>query len=100
MDKLLDEKQLAEKLEALNLGSSVPWQIIDGKLHKQFTFSGFVEAFGFMTMAALVAERMDHHPKWTNVYTKVEIDLLTHRSGGITSLDFALAGAMEKLARR
>lgn len=98
MDKLLDEKQLVEKLDALNLGVSVPWQIIDGKLHKQFEFSGFVEAFGFMTMAALVAERIDHHPKWTNVYTKVDIDLLTHRSGGITSLDFALAGAMEKLA--
>ncbi len=100
MDKLLDEKQLVEKLDALNLGVRVPWQIIDGKLHKQFEFSGFVEAFGFMTMAALVAERMDHHPKWTNVYTKVDIDLLTHRSGGITSLDFALAGAMEKLGGR
>ena len=100
MDKLLDEQQLAEKLNALNQGASVPWQIIEGKLHKQFEFSGFVEAFGFMTRAALVAERLDHHPKWTNVYTRVEIDLLTHRSGGITSLDFALAAAMEKLANR
>ncbi len=100
MDKLLNERQLTEKLNALNLGANIPWQIVDGKLHKQFEFSGFVEAFGFMTRAALVAERMDHHPKWTNVYTKVEIDLLTHRSGGITNLDFALAAAMEKLANR
>lgn len=98
MDKLLDQNQLAEKLASLNNGVKEPWQILDGKLHKQFEFLTFVEAFGFMTCAALVAERMSHHPKWTNVYNRVEIDLLTHRAHGITSLDFMLAGEMEKLA--
>jgi 4a-hydroxytetrahydrobiopterin dehydratase len=57
-----------------------------------------VEAFGFMTSAALEAERMNHHPEWFNVYNRVVVDLTTHDAGGITDLDFQLAARMEELA--
>ncbi|MEM9175593.1 MAG: 4a-hydroxytetrahydrobiopterin dehydratase [Myxococcota bacterium] len=77
------------------------WTLVDGKLHRTFRFANFVEAFGFMTSAALVAEKMDHHPEWSNVYATVEVDLTTHDAGddgGITELDFALAAAMNAAA--
>ena len=67
---------------------------------KTFTFKNFVEAFGFMTQAALVAERMDHHPEWSNVYNRVTVDLTSHDAGGITDRDFRLAGILEGIARR
>jgi 4a-hydroxytetrahydrobiopterin dehydratase len=65
---------------------------------KKFTFGDFNEAFGFMTRVALVAEKMDHHPEWFNVYRTVEVTLATHDAGGVTELDVKLAEAMEKLA--
>ena len=65
---------------------------------KTFTFRDFNEAFGFMARAALVAEKMDHHPEWLNVYKKVEVTLSTHDAGGVTELDIKLAEAMDKLA--
>lgn len=74
-----------------------PWVIEDEKLHKEFVFSNFIEAFGFMTQAAISAEAMNHHPEWFNVYKKVVVDLTTHEAGGITELDFQLAGKMEKI---
>ena len=74
------------------------WAFEDGKLHREFKFTGFVEAFGFMTQAAIEAEKMDHHPEWSNVYSKVVVDLTTHSAGGVTVLDFQLAGIMNKLA--
>jgi 4a-hydroxytetrahydrobiopterin dehydratase len=67
-------------------------------LHKTFQFRDFSEAFGFMTRVALAAEVMDHHPEWFNVYKTVRVDLRTHDTGGITELDFALAGRMETIA--
>ena len=65
---------------------------------KTFTFKNFVEAFGFMTQAALVAERMDHHPEWSNVYNTVNVLLTTHDAGGLTSKDVELARAMDEAA--
>jgi len=80
--------------------SDIPsWAVADGKLHREYKFRDFVQAFGFMTSAALVAESMNHHPEWFNVYSTVNVDLATHDAGGITELDFTLAGKMEELAK-
>jgi len=74
------------------------WEEKGGKLHKAFEFEDFVSAFGFMTSAALCAERMNHHPEWFNVYNVVRVDLSTHDVGGITELDVELAEEMDALA--
>ncbi len=76
------------------------WTIRSGKLHKDFTFDSFVRAFGFMSSVALVAESMDHHPEWFNVYNRVSIDLTTHEAGGISHKDFELAARADELAPR
>jgi 4a-hydroxytetrahydrobiopterin dehydratase len=73
------------------------FSVRDGKLHRTFRFPDFVSAFGFMTRVALVAERMDHHPEWSNVYGTVTVDLTTHDAGGLTERDFALAAKMNAL---
>ena len=65
---------------------------------KTFAFKDFNQAFGFMTRVALVAEKMDHHPEWFNVYKTVEVTLSTHDAGGVTALDIKLAEAMERIA--
>jgi 4a-hydroxytetrahydrobiopterin dehydratase len=65
---------------------------------KKFVFKDFNQAFGFMTRAALVAEKMDHHPEWFNVYKTVEVTLSTHDAGGVTELDIKLAEAMDRIA--
>jgi 4a-hydroxytetrahydrobiopterin dehydratase len=65
---------------------------------RKFVFGDFNEAFGFMTRAALIAEKMDHHPEWFNVYKTVEVTLSTHDAGGLTELDVRLAEAMNRLA--
>src|SRR5471032_3238092 len=65
---------------------------------KKFTFKDFNQAFGFMTRAALVAEKMDHHPEWFNIYKTVDVTLSTHDADGVTELDVKLAEAMDKLA--
>jgi 4a-hydroxytetrahydrobiopterin dehydratase len=75
------------------------WSIERGKLHRQFQFPSFVEAFGFMSSVALVAESMGHHPEWFNVYNRVTVDLTTHDAGGITNLDVELARKMNALAQ-
>ncbi len=76
------------------------WSLQGGKLHREYRFSSFVEAFGFMASVALRAEAMDHHPEWFNVYGKVVIDLTTHDAGGLSARDLKLAGEIEELARR
>ena len=73
------------------------WTIKNGKLHREFTFSDFTEAFSFMTKVALHAEKKNHHPEWFNVYNKVTIDLMTHDEGGITSNDVELAKFIESI---
>ena len=76
------------------------WRLADGRdaLQKTFKFADFSEAFGFMTRAALVAEKMDHHPEWSNVWNRVDVTLSTHSAGGLTELDVKLAEAMDKIA--
>jgi 4a-hydroxytetrahydrobiopterin dehydratase len=75
------------------------WSVVDAKLRREFRFRDFLSAFGFMAQSALVAEKMDHHPEWFNVYNRVEVDLTTHDAGGITTLDLELARAMNELAQ-
>lgn len=78
---------------------SIPqWRIQQGRLHREFRFRDFKEAFGFMTSAALSAEAMDHHPDWSNVYNRVRVELWTHDAGGLTDRDFELAAVMDRLA--
>ena len=76
------------------------WSEVQGRdaIAKKFVFQDFNAAFGFMTRAALVAEKMDHHPEWFNVYKTVEVTLSTHDAGGVTDLDISLAAAMDRLA--
>ena len=76
------------------------WTEVSGRdaITRKFTFKDFNQAFGFMTRAALVAEKMDHHPEWFNVYKTVEVTLSTHDAGGVTELDIKLAEAMDRIA--
>ena len=76
------------------------WTLAQGReaITKSFSFTDFNEAFGFMTRAALIAERMDHHPEWFNVWNRVDVTLATHSAGGVTKLDVDLAAAMDRLA--
>jgi len=95
---------MATKLDAnarkTALGKLKGWSEVSGRdaISKKFEFKDFNEAFGFMARAALVAEKMDHHPEWFNVYKKVEVTLSTHDAGGVTELDVKLAEAMDKIA--
>lgn len=91
--KLTDE-QIGYALEEL-----AGWQMIDGKLHKQFKFRSFAEALGWMVAVGTQAEKMDHHPEWSNVYSRVTVDLVTHNLGNaISSFDVELARRMNALA--
>jgi 4a-hydroxytetrahydrobiopterin dehydratase len=89
----LDTDEVARSLAQLP-----GWTVEAGKLHREYRFANFVEAFGMMTSVALVAERMNHHPEWFNVWNTVRVDLTTHDAGGITVKDFELAAAMERIA--
>jgi 4a-hydroxytetrahydrobiopterin dehydratase len=82
------------------LGKLAGWSEVAGRdaITRKFTFQDFNEAFGFMTRAALIAEKLDHHPEWFNVYKTVEVTLSTHDAGGLTELDVKLAEAMNRLA--
>jgi len=93
-------KQITDELAALNATITNPdndWQLVEGKLHKTFIFNNFIEAFGFMSQVAILAEKANHHPEWANVYKKVTIDLTTHEVGGISNKDYQLATAIESL---
>ena len=82
------------------LGKLAGWNEVPGRdaITKKFVFHDFNAAFGFMTRAALVAEKLDHHPEWFNVYKTVDVTLSTHDAGGVTELDIKLAEAMDRLA--
>ena len=98
MATALDSKTIDIELTRLNEGSANPWELKSDRLTKQFRFRDFVEAFGFMTHSALVAERMDHHPEWRNVYNRVDVELTTHDAAGLSERDFRLARAMDLAA--
>ena len=76
------------------------WTVKDAKLHREYQFADFAHAIGFMTIAAIGIEKMNHHPEWANVYNRVLVDLTTHDSGGITRMDADLAQLLEQIARR
>jgi 4a-hydroxytetrahydrobiopterin dehydratase len=87
-----------DKAEAL---ATLPgWRMVEGRdaITRHYRFRDFNEAFGFMVRVALIAEKMDHHPEWTNVYRDVTVTLSTHDAGGLTRLDMELAQAMDRLA--
>jgi 4a-hydroxytetrahydrobiopterin dehydratase len=88
---LLTEEQIVEWLPGLP-----HWERNGVALHRELTFRDFTEAFGFLTMAALAAEKLDHHPDWSNSWNKVVIDITNHAAGGLTEVDFELAGAIDK----
>jgi 4a-hydroxytetrahydrobiopterin dehydratase len=92
---------LSAEARAQALGGIPGWTEVPGRdaIGKTFVFKDFNEAFGFMTRAALVAEKMDHHPEWRNVYKTVEVALSTHDAGGVTKLDIELAKAMNAIAK-
>lgn len=98
MGKKQREKMSDEGVQT-SLKSLPNWTVVDGKLHREYVFKDFTQAFGFMSSAALIAESMNHHPEWFNVYNKVKIDLNTHDAGGITAMDFKLALKMEECAQ-
>lgn len=91
--KKLTPEEISEGLSALD-----QWTLIGGKLHREFQFKDFIEAMGFMTRAALVAESMNHHPEWFNVYNRVKVDLTTHDVDGLSNYDLQLAARMDQLA--
>ena len=88
----LSKKQIAAGLSKLD-----GWSMVKGNLHRVFTFKDFTQAFAFMKRVALAADRLDHHPDWSNAYNKVTIDLSTHSAGGLTKDDFELAGKIQKI---
>jgi len=91
----LSGPELKEALDSLN-----GWSVANGKLHREYKFSDFIHAFGFMATAALAIEKMNHHPEWFNVYNRVTVDLMTHDAQGITSKDVDLARLLEETAKR
>jgi 4a-hydroxytetrahydrobiopterin dehydratase len=88
----LSEEQIAEGLVGLPA-----WRLQDGKLHREFRFANFSEAFAFMTRVALEAEKRDHHPDWSNVYNRVVVDLQTHDAGGVSQKDIDFAAAIDQI---
>jgi len=93
-------QKLTGEARSRALGRLNGWSEAVGRdaITKKFVFADFNEAFGFMTRAALVAEKLDHHPEWFNVYKTIEVTLSTHDAGGLTERDIALAEAMDRLA--
>jgi len=95
---------MAEKLTETAVRSALTglpgWALEGGKLHREYRFADFAQAFGFMAGAALRAEAMGHHPEWFNVYDRVTVDLTTHDAGGITAKDVRLALEFEELAKK
>jgi 4a-hydroxytetrahydrobiopterin dehydratase len=93
-------QKLSGEARKTALGRLKGWSEVDGRdaIAKKFVFADFNQAFGFMTRAALVAEKLDHHPEWFNVYKTVDVTLSTHDAGGLTDLDIKLAEIMDKLA--
>lgn len=90
----LDDEEIQSALSELS-----GWAVHDGKLHKTFKFGSFAQAIGWMVSVAIYADKIDHHPEWSNVYSRVRVDLVTHDLGNcISNLDVELARKMDSLA--
>lgn len=89
-DRVLTSEEVAQRLSALP-----DWQMVDGHLHREFTFANFTDAWAFMNRVAPIAEQLDHHPNWSNVWNRVVIDITSHDSGGPTERCFALANGID-----
>jgi len=89
----LSQQDIADELKNLP-----GWSVVNEKLHKEFQFDSFNQAFGFMTRAAMEIEKMNHHPEWFNVYNRITVELTTHDAGGITKNDVNLAKILNSLA--
>ena len=81
----------------LKLGGNSAWELKDNKLYRRLVFEDFIHAFGFISQIAIIAEKMDHHPEWANVYRTLDIYLTTHEAGGVSEKDFILLEQIEKL---
>src|SRR5260370_25363328 len=92
--------KLSKQEVAAGLRKLDGWSVVKGNLHRVFEFKDFKQAFGFMKRVALAADRMNHHPDWSNAYNKVTVDLSTHSAGGLTKNDFELAGIIQKNHRQ
>ncbi|EBA13687.1 4a-hydroxytetrahydrobiopterin dehydratase [Roseobacter sp. CCS2] len=97
---MTDKLTAAEHAEKIDPLLENGWTLVDGReaIYKKFVFANFVEAFGFMTRAAIHAEKLNHHPEWSNVYKTVEVTLTTHDAGGLSALDAQLGATLDKLA--
>ena len=92
---LLSPDEVARLVETLD-----GWELDGVTIRRQFVFDSFVEAFGFMAKVALIAERLNHHPNWSNVYNRVDIAVSTHDAGGLTALDFEFARRVDAVTTR
>jgi len=91
----LSSDEVAHLVEALE-----GWELDGASLRRQLVFDSFVQAFGFMAQVALIAERLDHHPNWSNVYNRVDLAITTHDAGGLTALDFEFARRVDAVLPR
>lgn len=98
MNDALTPENIESQLAELNSSVSEPWELKGDRIKKRFKFANFPEAFGFMTKVAILAEKQNHHPEWSNVYNKVDIELTSHDAGGITERDFRLAKDIDSVA--
>jgi len=94
------QERLTDQALERELKDLAGWRMAGGKLRREYHFHDFVEAWGFMSSAALVVQQMDHHPEWSNVYGTVVVELVTHDAGGVTLRDVELARRMEAIAAR
>jgi 4a-hydroxytetrahydrobiopterin dehydratase len=93
----MSKGRLSKQETAAGLRKLDGWSLVKGNLHRMFEFKDFTQAFAFMKRVAHAADRMDHHPNWSNAYNKVIIDLSTHSAGGLTKIDFELAKKIQKI---
>lgn len=97
MSSRLNSDEINSAISQLNKLSSAVWTLDQEKLYSELQFKDFISAFGFMTKVAIIAEKNNHHPEWSNVYKTVKIHLVTHEAGGITAKDVSLAKSISEL---
>ena len=95
----MERRKLTDDELKTGLEELVEWDLLDRKLHRQLKFGSFAEAIGWMTTVAIYADKIDHHPEWSNVYNRVTVDLITHDLYAVSTLDLALARYMERMFR-